>query len=176
MSIRPELQQRILEHKDTRLFHLPPLLPGLPHARTIIAYKEVFDGASEPFPDNFNGVRLEAFRATLDAFTTGEELSVAERPRDKPPDTMLARIDPVEHEVWAIRAILPPHGIRCFGRFAAKDTFIALTWAYREDIDREDWPYEIRRCLDAWSGLFDPFQPFKGANLHEYLSEPFNAV
>ena len=59
-------------------------------------------------------------------------------------------------------------GIRCFGCFAEKDLFIALTWNYRENIT--DFGVEVERCREAWDTLFSPLQPFKGANLDEYLS------
>jgi len=89
---------------------------------------------------------------------------------------MLARVDPVDSEIWDIRSIVPRPGIRALGGFIRKDTFVALTWQFRENLaTSDDWSAEIGRCRDAWRDLFGSKTPFSGASLDEYLSS-FYAV
>ena len=73
-----------------------------------------------PFPETEKGKRLSEFRAWLDAFMEGSEISVAQDPDQKPPDAMLARVKPVEDEFWSIRVTEPEKtpGIRSLGGFA----------------------------------------------------------
>lgn len=90
---------------------------------------------------------------------------------------MLARVDPVADEVWDFRCIDPKPGIRVFGRFAALDMFVALTWDYRENIEGEDyWAEQVRMCVAAWDRLFLGLPPHKGKTLDAYLSESYEAV
>jgi hypothetical protein len=140
----------------------------------MIVSVEVNDVVYPPWPDNWDGFRLSQFRATLDAFTQDEWLAIAENPFGKPGYANMARVHPVKDEIFDIRVLDPDPGIRVFGGFAAKDTFLALTWDYRENID--DWAYEIDRCKDAWASLFHPSLPHHGATLDDYLSSNFYAV
>ncbi len=116
-------------------------------------------------------MRREELRVWLDAFSEGGEISVAEDPHKKPPDAMLARVDPVADEFWSIRITEPEDtsGIRALGAFAAKDTFVALTWDYREHIG-EDFNDAVADAREAWRDLFGDEPPFSGENLDEYLS------
>ena len=101
----------------------------------------------------------------------GAEISVAEDPHDKPPDVMLARVDPIEAEFWSIRVTEPEEtpGIRAFGAFTQKDTLVALTWEYRELIG-DAFDDEVDSVRDAWTVLFVSEEPFGGASLDECLT------
>ena len=101
----------------------------------MIVSVEVRDAVEGPWPNNWDGYRLSQLRESLDAFTTNEWISVAEDPFAKPSDAFMARIDPVSMQLWDIRCIDPNPGIRTFGTFLCKDTFLALTWEYREQIN-----------------------------------------
>ncbi len=172
MSIDAGIKRRIREHvRRGRLFHLPPLIAGMPTVRTMFVSKEVNNDVYPPWAENWDGYRLAMFRGTLDAFTQGDCIAVAEDPFKKPSSAFMARIDPVSDDLWDIRSIDPRPGIRCFGGFVGKDAFVALTWNYRENVsDREDWRCEVDGCRTGWRQLFDPYPPFHGANLDEYLS------
>lgn len=88
---------------------------------------------------------------------------------------MLARVDPVQDEIWDIRCLAP--NIRCFGSFAGQDNFIALTWEYRENLHSAiDWQREIERCKTTRTEFFGTLTPFKGGSLDEYLSDNYRAV
>lgn len=135
--------------------------------------QEVNEIVWPPFPNNWEGKRHSKVRALLDSFTEGDVISVAEDPYDKAASAILARVDAVEAEVWDIRCLDPSPGIRVFGRFSEPDTFIALTWEYRENVD---WPTETARCQAAWRALFGAIAPHSGSALHEYISYNFYSV
>ncbi len=178
MSISDEIKGRIgLLVDEERLFCLSPMLGGEQVVRTIFVSQEVNDCIHGPFEDNFDDMRFAEFRSVLDSFILGWLFTVAEKPYNKPGYTMLARVDPVGAEVWDIRCVAAGHGIRCFGSFAGKDTFIALTWNYRENLcSAVDWKYAIAECKTTWAGLFGTLKPFKGKNLDEYLTENYRTV
>lgn len=171
MSITDDIERRVRELEDCHLFHLLPEVRSDPTVRTVIVSEEVLEAVTLPMSQNWEGHRCSMFRGTLDAFTRGERISVAEIPYDKPGDTILARVDPVTEEIWDIRSIDPIPGIRCLGGFGGKNLFVALTWNYRETLeDGEDWRVEIERCKSEWERFFDKIPRFQGATLNEYIS------
>ncbi len=158
MSIR-EIIQANLGH---RLFVLEPAIKSDRSERTMIVSQEVLDAVDTEMPDNWDGLRLADFRNTLDHFTLGEEMTVAEDPFQKPSDCFLARVADAKHEVIAIRTLFGP-GIRAFGFVADHNCLLALTWNYREDLDFEE---ERRRCSHEWNQLFGNLEPYsKGKRL-----------
>jgi hypothetical protein len=160
--------QRLLD--EERLFELPSRFTGYETACTMIVAPEILRAVSPPFSRNLQGARLAEFRQWLDAFSEGAQITIAENPRDKPPDAMMARVEPVEAEFFSIRVTDPEAtpGIRCFGGFAEKDKFIALTWDFREDIENFDDAVAIVQA--AWRELFGGDTPHSGENLDEYLT------
>lgn len=168
MSIRDEINNRITEG---RLFHLLPYIPGSEVRRTLLASLEVYEMAQPPWPENWEGERHSQARGYLDLFTEGRLISIAEDPYDKEVNTYLARVDPLEDEVWDIRCIDPVPGLRVFGRFAETDVFIALSFNYRENLfDDRDWRDEIEFAKAEWRKLFPSYEPHRGATLYDYVS------
>src|SRR5260370_21673954 len=86
-------------------------------------------------PPHWDGQRLSQCRGTLDAVNENQWIGVAQDPYNKSPHAYLARVDPIELDIWDIRSLAPFPQIRCFGAWAEKDTFVALTWHYRDDLD-----------------------------------------
>ncbi len=130
-----------------------------------------------PFAENWDGHRLSQFREALDHFTLNGELSVAEDPRKKPNWAYMAQVEPISSRFWDIRSIDPRPGVRAFGGFCERDTFVALTWDYRENLEtEEDWKEAVQQCGKVWNDLLSPHPPFQGARLNDYLSENFRAV
>jgi hypothetical protein len=168
MSTFGSLKERIRELAGQRLCFLPPLIPAAPMLRELFVSEEVLSGVDPPWPRNRTGPRHAAFRATLDGFTEGSLISVSESPFEKPNYATLARTHPARKEIWDLRCTRLDQGMRCFGVFAGKDLFVALTWDYRENI--ADFDSEVARCRQAWDDLFAPLQPFRGRNLDDYLS------
>ena len=141
--------------------------------------EELADAVMMPWEDTDTEYRFGQLLQTLNNFTEGRRISVAEDPYDKHKKTFLARLDPIQDEAWQIRSIAPKPAIRVFGHFAFKDTFVALTWRHRSDLDgprSKSWRDEIQRCKAEWRKLFHPYQPHRGESLHDYLSEPFFVV
>ena len=173
MSIAGEIRGRIKATHGKELFFLPPKLPGDPMKRQVFVSSEVRDCVMDPLPRNWKGRRRAELRARLDAFTRGEQFSVAERPFKKDPKAMLARTNPPNDEIWSLRSTEPKPGIRCFGAFGDKDLFIALTWAFREDIN--NWTAELARCKGEWMRVFGAVPRLQKGSLNEYISNFYKA-
>ena len=63
------------------------------------------------------------------------------------------------------------------GCFSETDTFVALIWNYRENIENDKhWRTEVERCKTEWEKLFCGLPRFKGRQLNEYISYNFRAV
>lgn len=166
-----DIKACVATHEGKRLFHLPLLLPGEYTMREMVVSDEVREIVTPPWPENYEGLRWSGFRGELDAFTRGEEFSVAEDPFNKPGYAMLARVHPVSDEIWDIRSTDRNPGIRGLGAFGGKDFFIALLWDYRENFeDASHWTSEIERCKAKWGELFATIPRFKGASLNDYIS------
>jgi hypothetical protein len=165
---RVQILEGLLEQRG--LFELKSLLTNDEGPRRMIVAPGVFADVMPPFADTPEGERLGELRGWLDAFMEGNELSVAENPDRKPPDTMLARVRPVEAEFWSIRVTDPDGtpGIRSLGAFSDTDEFIALRWEYRENIDIFD--EEVQSTIEAWRDLFRSEAPHSGSNLDAYLT------
>lgn len=168
MSIGPILQDQLATGE---LVELQSLFTGDETARTMIVSADILAVVTPPFADTEAGLRMGEFRAWLDSFLEGAEITVAEDPDNKPSRTMLARVHPIEDNFWAIRVTDPEDtpGIRSFGGFADKDKFVALTWELREVID-DQFNQEIDRVRDAWLDIFDPEHPHAGDSLDDYLT------
>lgn len=138
--------------------------------RRMVVSPDIHTAVQLPFADTPEGIRCGEFRAWLESFVELGELSVSEYPFNKPPETMLARTDPIGDEVWSIRVTEPEDtpGIRAFGSFAEQNGFIALTWALREVID-DDFAGAVEDARDTWKDYFGE-PPFKGESLDEYLT------
>lgn len=173
MSISGNMAVRLAQLDGDRLVRLPPLVPAPPPRRTVWVSEDVFYDVQPPFEDHYDGTRLLQFRGALDAFTNHYKVSVAEDPRSKPWDAFLARVDPVSEEIWDIRSLEPPQGIRCFGAFASLNEFVALTWDYRENIS--DFNSAVRECAAEWNALFGDIRPHSGGSLDAYLTN-YHAV
>lgn len=132
---------------------------------------EAVDGP--PWRATWEGRRHAKLRAILDGFTEGDSITIAQNPVDKNARAILARVDPVEDEIWDFRCLDPKPGIRAFGRFSEPDTFIALTWNYREIID---WAAEVERCKAEWMKLFGEIPAYRGTTIDDYVTYNAEAV
>lgn len=158
-SITERIKGRIAELLDNELHHLPQRFGGI-GKRELFVSNEVFDAVSEPYPSTREGIQLEAFRATLDHYSSGLRMTIYERHRDKPPHTMLAKPrHPKIKDVWDFRSLAADDGVRCFGCFGGPNLFIALIWNHRQGIDFEG---EAEACMRAWDRLFPGLPPFNG--------------
>jgi hypothetical protein len=166
MSIRDEITRLVA---DRKLHCLESALTGEETVRTLFVSQEIIDGLEQPYP-SAKAHRLTEFREFLDAFLEGGLISVAEDPDLKPEYAMLARVHPVDEEFWDFRITAPKPGIRALGAFSEFDTFVLLTWEYREAIP--SFNAEVERCKAEWREMFTE-RPYRGANLNAYLSNHY---
>jgi hypothetical protein len=152
MSIRDEIRA----HLGSKLFYLPSRFPVGNSTRELIVSEGVLDVVTPSSSSYWVETRHAELRAYLHAFVDNEEIGVSEKPFTKRGDTFLARVHPIEQDVWDIRVIEPSPGIRCFGCFGDRDLFVALTWNYRENIEEtaNGFELEARECRSVWSSLF----------------------
>jgi len=136
---------------------------------------EVADVLDPPWADTREGRLFARLEALLTGFVEGDYLTVGEDPFNKDSGAILARVHPVEEEIWDFRCLDPKPGIRAFGCFAEKDTFIALTWDYRENLD-DCWSEVVADCKAEWKKLFGDLPPFGGPDLDAYLTYNFRSV
>jgi hypothetical protein len=169
MSIR----DRVRAVLNTRLFCLPPG-DGGEVVRPLFVSREVLDDVSGPFAENFDGYRLGKFRGTLDAFSRGNWVSIATDPFAKQPWAYFAPVAPIELGIWDIRSMAPLPQIRCFGGWAEKDTFVALTWRWRDDI--HNFAEEAAECRREWDRLFPNNPPYRGATINDYIKQRYHVV
>lgn len=172
MSIRELIRDRVT---GGRLTQLTPMLPSSPIERLMLASREVTDAFKLEDGSQLDPVRAARLRADLDAFVEGEHVTVAHRPDEKHTSAYMARLKPVERELWCIRSRDPKPGVRVLGRFAEKDCFIALAWAIRKDLQTHaHWSAFAIRAEQTWDDLFPNERPHRGETTGEYLSSAFS--
>ena len=139
-------------------------------ARNLYVVPDLDAFTRPPFQDTLEGERYAAIAQYFDAFCELNMISVSQNPHQKPADTMLARVHPIEQEFWSMRIVAPEEtaGIRVFGAFCAKDSFVALAYEFREHID--DFDAEVAQANDLWNDHFGRTAPFSGNNLNDYLT------
>lgn len=179
LAITPHLtyksiREAIKSHEGRTLFCLPSALLGEETPRTVFVSNELHEIVNgPPWPATWEGRRHANLRALFDGFTEGDWITVAENPFDKDGRAILARVAPAEDEIWDFRCLDPRPGIRAFGRFSEPNTFIALTWNYREIVD---WSREVKRCKAEWQRLFYHLPPFMGKTVDEYITYNAEAI
>jgi hypothetical protein len=150
------------------LFCLESEMFGDDTPRTLFLSEEVRRAVFKPFPAGHEVLHGE-FRQELDAFLELSFIPVGEDPKTKEGHARMARVCPVEDEFFDFRITSPQPQIRAFGGFASKDTFVSVSWNYRDAI-HEDFDAEVARCKVEWQKLFGTIKPFKGKTIHDYLT------
>lgn len=155
---------------DGRLIERPSTLLQI-QARSLYVTPELDADTSLPFADTLEGERFASVAQYFDAFSELNMITVSENPHRKPSDVMLARVDPVGDEFWSMRIVDPEEtaGVRIFGAFCAKDSFVALTWDFREAIAAA-FDAEVEGVKEAWGDYFGTVKPHSGSFLNDYLT------
>lgn len=166
MSIYDELVHRV--HQG-RLVEMQSLMPGTYTQRHLFVTPEInalLEDWSEP--------RYGQLRGDFDHFVSGLRIAIR-MPPSKDVDAYLALLEPVADQVWELRSVAPEPQIRVFGRFAQKDTFVALGLALRRDLgdDIERWRAEMEASKHKWRTLFNPYQPLSSVDPDDYVSKYF---
>ncbi len=109
-------------------------------------------------------------RGTLDAFVTGQIVAVR-LPPSKNVRAHLAMLSEAEEEVWEFRCRDPSPQVRIFGRFAEKDTFIALLSKYKTELANDDAYLAAKEdCKKEWRVWFPSYPPHTGTHANDYVS------
>lgn len=120
-----------------------------------------------PWKDADEEIRWSRLRADLDSFVEGRLIVVGR-------NGYMKLLDPRREEVWEIRSRSPKPSLRLFGRFAARDVFVALTWSARAPLAGKGslpWRDAIRACKAEWRKLFPTYQPLSGSDIHDYIAD-----
>jgi hypothetical protein len=172
MSIHEDILARISEG---RLTVLSELVPTGPEVRRMLLAPAVLDAVDGPWTTATLSRRLLQTRALLESFIRGDEMTIR-MPPSTTAKTMIALLKPASENVWAFRARLPA-GIRVFGRFAARDVFVATNWAMRESLlaadgknDPAKWRIEFLTCKNVWNRLFPSYNPLDRTDPHDFIS------
>lgn len=91
----------------------------------------------------------------------------------------MARLNHPDDEVWEIRILDTEPQWRLFGRFAVRDTFVALIGPIDHDevSDDEDFEEVKAHCKAEWDRLFGlPNRPVRGKKIYDYISKPVLVV
>ncbi len=180
-SIGPALREAL---SAGLLSELTPTFGGDPIRRVMLLH---------PFVDHFlqqqeRHPRIGRLRADLEAFVMGQELAISTIPY-KHHSAYMGILDPIDEGIWEIRSRDPNPGIRIFGQFACKDTFIAFDVKLRSKRDPR-WPdldplgdgkslqyqYAQIDVLNRWKALFAHLSPLCGDDVGALLSEKYHIV
>ena len=149
---------------------LIPALPSIQTRRSMFATDEVAGALGGPWKNQDEATKMGRARAYVDTYISGDLMSVR-MPPSKSVRAQLAQLEPASEEAWELRIRDPRPGVRLIGRFAEKDVLIALTVAFRDDLDTPaKWSAEIERCKREWRILFPTFPPLSGIEANDYIS------
>lgn len=169
------IKDYIREINGDRLHFLPHTLQQLVRcSRCVFVTGTLNDALSfEGHADEEDRHLFARARQALDSFSEGKTISIRFPPSTKT-TAQLALLDPKANEVWNFRVQDPNPGVRIFGRFAEKDCFIALHYAKRDELrNDDDWDTAIKKCKTIWTHIFPSYQPLKGKNRDDYLTNSF---
>jgi len=155
------------------LFPVPSNL-GFPKEREIVLVPEVNKFVFGLHTDSKVRTRRLKLEIELSWFVEGGEVAVAlpHDPYVDQPDAYLRLLHPWADEVWEIRSKMQPQ-IRVFGRFAGPNFFVALLWAYRNDLGHPPWA-QCGTCKLEWERMFPGCSPHTGRTVHDYITK--NAI
>ena len=180
LLIYKSIRDAISYLEGRELFCLAPILAGEETPRTVFVSKELGQAVvpqTRGWAATRDGRLFAHARGVLDAFTEGDFITMALDPFDKDARAIIARVDPIGDGVCDFRCLDPKPGIRIFGCFSEPDTFIALTWDYRENLENgARWASEVERCKKDWTKLFGTLRPLIGKTVNEYVSYNVRAV
>ena len=181
MSIRDVIRARV---EEGRLLHLRPVMADDPVKRHMFITEEIRTLIMGPWTNKQMQMRCGYLRGNLESFVKGQIVSVS-LTIDKKDEAYLGRLQPPEDETWDIRSRKPRPGLRVLGRFSEPDHFIAILccprsiavdWLTRPSLgdgDSEEWRDAIQQCKAAWRQLFEPYEPYSGGNISDYITTDY---
>jgi hypothetical protein len=179
MSITDELSRLVMAGK---LHPLKLTLPSDRSVRRMFLTSEMQQLIDGPWISRTWESRCWALRATLESFVKGERFTVSLTPYEHG-DADIGRLDKPKDEVWDIRCRKTRPGLRVFGRFIEKDTFIATNFAPRSVVipgvpqmpllDQNtsmEWDFAILESQKQWASMFPSTNPIHKDQASDYLS------
>ncbi len=173
MSILDEVKKRF---DEGGLYSVPQQFQSVwyPPKRTIFAtgsIKTLINGIGTTNQEE--RIRVAELWADLDYFLSGDRIDL--RPFDSLDNEYahMALLEPPSDEVWEYRSVAPSPAFRIFGSFAAKDVFVALTWARRKDLGpkySKEWRAAIQEFKEEWEIYFGNVKPFGGSYPDDYFA------
>jgi len=187
MSIR-EWIRGLIDDADKRLYVVNPPFPSEPALRTLLVSPEIHTLITgQQWPNADWTRRCNALRADLESFVVGNYIGVSLTPREAG-SAYMGLLAPEADGTWDIRSRDPSPGIRLLGRFAERDTFIALIPASRSvhselmvrgplgAFGSEEWNAAIKECNAEWRKLFPTYGPITGGNAGDFLSAKYHVL
>jgi hypothetical protein len=175
MSIREEWRRFLQEGE---LFRLAPL-DGDTAARTVLLSSEMHELLEREMEEGEEANRRSRLLATLQNIVAGRRLRVCLEPYGAR-KANIGRLDPIEEAVFDIRCQEKP-AVRVFCRFIETDVLLAVTCRPRSVrmnwlgwlpllVQPKRWKQGIHATTREWARLFPTYEPVKGDNLGDYLS------
>jgi len=175
MSIREEWKKLV---REGELFRLLPL-DGDRNARTVLLSAEIQELLEHEMEEGDESDRRSRLLATLQNIVAGHRLVVCLEPYSAR-KANIGRLDPIENSVFDIRCQEKP-AVRVFCRFLERDVLLAVTCRPRSiqmnwlrwlplGITNKQWKQGIRATIREWAKFFPTYEPVRGDNLDDYLS------
>ncbi|MDR7127079.1 hypothetical protein [Pseudotabrizicola sp. 4114] len=166
------LQERL---DDGELLLWEPQLPGDSCGRVLFLTKEINDEFDpDVWTDPNVALRYANLEADFDRYVSGWTVPVGLEPYSKGDNAFMARIDPIEYGMWAIRSVAPKPALRVFGAFYQRDVFVALLTRCRKDLGgpgSREWANAREAAIAKWDCLFPSRKRLFGDELNVYFSE-----
>lgn len=169
-----------IDEKIDRLVKERKLFPRHPEDRSGLQLRSVYMSREvKALVDGDSGVRAELLAvgtktgALFDHFIHYKRVTFGMDPFAKDSQALFARNHKVSTGICDVRVLWPKPQVRIFGAFAARDTFVALTYNKRHLLD---FFFAVRRCRSQWDHLFDESMPIVSENVNDYVSPPVTAV
>src|ERR1700678_2779980 len=172
MSILDEVKQR---YDEGALYSVPQQFPSdwYPPKRVIYgtgSIRTLLDAIGITAQDEKN--RIGELWADLDYFLAGDQIHLRPLDREDNEYAEMALLEPWPDEVWEFRSVAPSPAFRIFGSFAARDVFVALTWAQRKDLGprySKEWGAAIQEFKEEWKLYFGDTRPISGSYPDAYF-------
>jgi len=149
-----------------RLARVEPLDWRASQERVVYVSRDIYQFLQQNSSDAATNIDRRKLHRLFDRFISGQEISAAFKKNIK--GSNIKRLSPSSAEVWEFK-VKTRQQIRVFGRFAAKDLFVAITGP----VDRANCDFEAEkiRCQQEWSDLLPGHSPIHGSTIDDYISK-----
>ena len=144
---------------------LVPLVPLSPRAmkrRALYVTHQIWSLLNDETGDDITEERYGRLRADLETFVVERDLY----------PHYLFWLTPRNDLVWEIRSIADVPTLRVLGRFADRDTFVALTIEERSELgewDSKGWKRAKRTTIQRWRSVLN-VAPIQGTSENDFFS------